>query len=276
MAPYLAEWLDFHVAAGVERFFIYENGSTDATPAMLASGSHAGRITVIPWKLGARDAGTGRVFSQQVTAYAHAITTFGRLVERMAFIDIDEFLVPRGDRTLMEELHAIGPVANISLPWMMFGHGGHAVQPEGGVVANYTRRAATPYGRGSSLLRFKCIVDPCDVTGVGVHAFATRSMGERSANTRGEVALNRDRKRPDFFSDARIQLNHYYCLSEEELHRKCSRGPVNFASDASYGRRVRRKVAEIERATVEDRAAPDFLARVGRSAAAGLEARHVR
>lgn len=262
VAPYLGEWLAFHVAAGVERFFVYENGSTDATPVMLATGPHAARITVVPWRLGAWDADTGRVFSQQVTAYAHAVTTFGGEVERMAFIDIDEFLVPTAGRPLLDEVRAIG-MPNISLPWLMFGHNGHRTAPAGGVVANFTSRAVTPYGRGSELLRFKCIVDPCEVTRVGVHEFATRAMGAQTANTRGEVAGNAARKAAGFFATERIQLNHYYCLSEEELARKCDRGPINFGTRARYGGRVNRKVAEIERATVEDRAAVAFAAQAG-------------
>lgn len=36
-APYLREWLDFHRAAGVDRFYLYDNGSTDESAAIAAS-----------------------------------------------------------------------------------------------------------------------------------------------------------------------------------------------------------------------------------------------
>ncbi len=261
VAGQVEEWIEFHRAAGVVHFVLYDNGSTDGSLDVLRRYQGAGVATVVPWALSARDADTRRRFSAQVTAYAHAVTTFGGAFERMAFIDIDEFMVPKVARSLLQLVVDAGGHANISLPWHMFGHGGHEVPPSGGIVRNYTERARLPYARPDLMLRFKCIVDPCTVTLVSVHDFETTTMGDRTANMRGQIVRNTARRSADFFCSEGIQLNHYYTLSRQEFERKMSRGAVSYATTNKYARRLQARRAEIERATEPDRCAVDFLDR---------------
>ena len=49
--PYLAEWIAFHRLVGVERFHLYDNGSTDETMAVLAPLIADGVVTVRPWSV---------------------------------------------------------------------------------------------------------------------------------------------------------------------------------------------------------------------------------
>jgi hypothetical protein len=42
-AAYLAEWIEFHRLMGVERFFLYDNGSTDHQSEVLAGYLARGR-----------------------------------------------------------------------------------------------------------------------------------------------------------------------------------------------------------------------------------------
>jgi hypothetical protein len=258
VAPYIEEWLHFHFLAGVNHVLAYENLSDDTTRKILES-YPPDKVTVIPWALHGSDEGTDRYLSRQVTAYAHAVTTFGASFTRLAFIDVDEFLVPVGHDSIPAALAAIGHHSNLSLPWLMFGHAGHDMRPEGGVLRNYTHRAVTPYEATSPLLRFKCIVDPCRTTTVGVHRFRTTDLGDQTANTRGEIVGNGARKQRGFFATEHLQLNHYYSLSRAETEAKIARGPVANASQAGYAARVREKITEIERRTVEDLSAMDFL-----------------
>jgi hypothetical protein len=60
-----------------------------------------------------------------------------------------------------------------------------------------------------------------------------------------------------------LPLNHYYTRSEAELAAKIGRGPNLVAKSPEYARKVRRTVANIEADEVEDRAALDYLARIG-------------
>lgn len=256
----VTEWIDFHLRAGVSHVFIYDNASTDGLAATLAPFRDSGIVTLLPWNLAGQDADTGRRITAQVSAYAHAITTFGAHFDRFAFIDVDEFMVPKSAPTLMEAIAKAASPSNMSLPWHMYGHSGHDTRPAGGVVRNFTARAVLPYARPDLLLRFKCIVDPCRVTMVSVHYFRTSDLGDRTANALGRIVPHRARKGADFFTSEGIQLNHYHCMSKADLQAKLARGAVNFASAESYRQRVLSTVAEIERATEPDLAAVDFLA----------------
>lgn len=266
VAPYVAEWIRFHRLAGVRHFFIYDNGSSDGTQSELAPFIAEGLVTLLPWNLRAQDPGTGREFNAQISAYAHAVTTFGMHFERFAFIDIDEFIVPRNHATIMEAIRAVGSPVNMSLPWHMFGHSGHETPPRGGVVRNYTRRARLPYRLPTRLLQFKCIVDPCEVTLIHHHEFETRGMGRQSANALGKVVPNESRKTQDYFTSENLQLNHYFCLSRQETREKIERGSATFETPEQHRERITKFVAEIERDTETDLHAIEFLDRAGASA----------
>ncbi|MBP7241459.1 glycosyltransferase family 92 protein [Amaricoccus sp.] len=260
-AAHVREWAEFHAAAGVRAFLVYDDRCTDATIPVLRE-TLGDRLVVTPWRQRLSDAGLEREIHNQALAYAHAASNFGGAFRWMAFIDVDEFLVPRQALDLDAALAHLGEeVANVSLPWHMFGHSGHATPPEGGVLRSYLRRAADPMTDLRGVRAFKCLVDPCRLVGVGVHTMETG--GGLTWNDRGERFRQRDREARGFYSTDHVQLNHYYARSKSELEAKIGRGP-NLASKApEYRRKVLRTVANIEKDEVEDRAALDYLARSG-------------
>jgi hypothetical protein len=259
-AGHIAEWAAFHRRAGARGFLVYDNGCTDATLPILRA-ELGDRLTVTPWRQLLSDGRLRREIHNQALAYAHAVANFGAAFRWMAFIDADEFLVPKRAADLDGALEHLGGVRNVSLPWHMFGHSGHRTPPEGGLVRNYVLRAADPMSDARGVRQFKCVVDPCHVTEVGVHSFAVDGAYV-TANDRGEAAALDRRRLARFYSADHLQLNHYYARSEAELEAKVGRGP-NLASKApEYRRKVLRTVANIERAQVEDRAALDYLARL--------------
>jgi len=257
---HIAEWARFHAAAGARRFIVYDNGCTDGTLAELQA-AVPGMAVVIPWdqKL---TAGSAEIHNQ-VLAYAHATRNFGGAFRWMSYLDVDEFLVPKRAASLPEALAHLQGCRNISLPWHMFGRNGHGEPPEGGVVANYTRRNPDPMSAAKGLRNFKMIVDPCHVTAIRVHTIWTDGS-DATCNDRGEVFGAAGREAPGFYSADHIQLNHYYTRSDAELRAKIARGPNLTTPDADHLRRVMRKVAHIEAGEIEDRCAPEFLARLRR------------
>lgn len=262
-ADHIGEWADFHARAGARAFFVYDDASTDATVPVLRD-RLGDRLTVTPWRQRLSAPGLHLEIHNQALAYAHAASNFGGGFRWMAFLDADEFLIPKRARDLDGALAHLGDAPSVSLPWHMFGHSGHATPPHGGVLANYLMRAADPMSDLRGVRAFKCVVDPTRVTEAGVHAFAVDGAWI-TANDRGETASLAGRDRPGFYSADHLQLNHYYARSRAELEAKVGRGP-NLASKApEYRRKVLRTVANIERSEVEDRTAPDYLARLDRS-----------
>ncbi|MBC6436166.1 hypothetical protein FM036_45285 [Nostoc sp. HG1] len=256
-AAHIAEWAQFHRLAGVDRFFVYDNGCTDGTIGVAAD-TLGERLTVIPWNQKLRDARSGAEIHNQVLAYAHAARNFGGAFRWMTFLDVDEFLVPRG-RDLPSVLAGLEACRNISLPWHMFGRSGHLTPPPGGVVANYTRRNPDPMSDAKGLRNFKMIVDPCHVTAMRVHAVETDGQA-MTCNDRGEAFSHTTRETRAFLTTDCIQLNHYYTRSDAELRAKIARGPNLTVPDADHLRRVLRKVENIEAGEVEDHTAVDWLA----------------
>ncbi|SMX42143.1 glycosyltransferase family 92 protein [Actibacterium lipolyticum] len=258
-ARHIGEWARFHMKAGVSHVYVYDNGCTDNTLEVLRD-ALGDRVTVIPWDQRLSDGPSGRELHNQVLAYAHAIRNFGGQYRWMACIDADEFLVPKSAASLPEALAGLGGCASISLPWHNFGRNGHQVPPEGGVVANYTRRAADPLSGARGVTNFKVIVDPCRVTAVKVHSYEVDGKAI-TCNDRGQQFPNKGRTDPAFYSAQAIQLNHYYTRSEQELAAKIARGSNKSVDASRHAARVRRNVANIEADEVEDRTAIEFLAR---------------
>ena len=260
-ARHIGEWAEFHRRAGVRQVLVYDNGGTDATVAILRERLGT-QCVVVPWRQVFSDARLGREIHNQVLAYAHAASNFGGAFRWMAFIDADEFLVPKQAASIPEALAHLGAARNVSLPWHMFGRSGHQAAPDGGVLDNYRRRARDPMSDVRGVRAFKVIVDPCHLTALRVHSMETDGSG-RTCNDAGVEVEERERERPGFYSAAHLQLNHYYTRSEAELAAKIGRGPNLAGKLSEYERKVRRTVANIEADEVEDRSAPDYLARIG-------------
>jgi hypothetical protein len=206
--------------------------------------------------------------NSQSVAFAHGILNFGGRYRHMAFIDVDEFLLPKRGDSLDGALEGAKGFPNISLPWHMFATSGHKTRPSGPVLRNYTMRGADPMSRLKNARNFKCIVDPCEVSEVSIHHFSTRAHGENTANDRGAVFARKDRSEPDFYSSQFIQLNHYYTKSEQDLREKLERGSVAPQSRERHHDQIMTGVRNIESNQVEDLAMVEFLDRTGISLSA--------
>ena len=260
-ARHIGEWAEFHRRAGVRQVLVYDNGGTDATVTILRERLGT-QCVVVPWRQVFSDARLGREIHNQVLAYAHAASNFGGAFRWMAFIDADEFLVPKQAASIPEALAHLGAARNVSLPWHMFGRSGHQAAPDGGVLRNHLMRAADPMSEARGVRQFKCLVDPCHLTGVRVHSMEVDGSSD-TWNDRGERVARAGRSRPEFYSVDHLQLNHYYTGSAEELEAKIGRGPNLAGKRSAYQRKVMRTVENIEADEVEDRVALEYLARIG-------------
>ncbi len=217
-------------------------------------------VTVIPWQMTISVEKPAVELSRQVLAYCHAIENFGAAFRWMACIDIDEYIVPKADRSICDALSSLVQFSSISLPWTMFGTNGHICQPLVAAPYAFTNRTVD---RPRQLLEFKCIFDPCEVLRMRVHAVRTASMGDQTANDVGLVAPYRGRSASSFISDTRIQLNHYYTRAQYDLNQKLTKGGVSGFSLEHRRRSILDKVEHIDGSTVEDRSAIEFIERHG-------------
>jgi hypothetical protein len=210
-ARYLAEWIEFHLLAGVEHFFLYDNNSTDDHADVLAPYVRDGVVTITPWP----------AFPAQVDAYNHCLEANRNDWRWMAFIDLDEFLFsPRMD-PVPEVLRCYENLAGVAALWIIFGTSGHKTQPAGLVIENYTWRRIWP----RRPREWKPIVDPKRVVrAAGPHVFQYAGP-----DFHGPV--------PEFASLSDLRLNHYLTKSEEEIRRKLERPIVSTGRPRGFGLR---------------------------------------
>src|SRR5271155_856059 len=87
----LREWVNYHRLVGVEHFYIYDNDSTVPVRQTLAKEIATKYVTCIEYP--------GP--SKQMPAYTDCLRQFGADNQWIAFIDCDEFLLPKKtDRVL--------------------------------------------------------------------------------------------------------------------------------------------------------------------------------
>lgn len=264
-SDYVGEWVQFHLRAGVEHFYFYLDGSFDQNMPKYASKVPCDKCTFLPWQLDMYGGYYDQEINSQVAAFAHAISNFGSKFHRMAFIDIDEFLVPKGHKSIIDALQMTGEHPNVSLPWHMFGYSGHTEKPAETVVSSYTQRAKALYSASDdiSYTKFKCIVDPCEIVKVGVHKFETKEFENLTCNVNGFIVPNSQLNSPEFISSENLQLNHYYTRSRRELESKISIGSDAGVSNSQHAERIREIVNEIEADTIEDKTAIEFVRQFG-------------
>ncbi len=218
--PYFEEWIEWHRRKGVEKFYIYDNESTDETKAVLAPYVESGLVEYRYWP--------GR--KMQLAAYDDCFERHRLETRWLAVIDLDEFIVPIKDRTIPDFLHRMEQFAVVEVNWLVYGSSGARRREPGGVMERF-RKHSLPEHRLNT--HVKSIADPRRVcTMVGCHE-AARISG-RAADSHG-VPLTKgfgDRKPQQDV----IRINHYAIKSYEEFLAKRARGRarVNTLRDYSY------------------------------------------
>ncbi len=204
---YLPEWLDYHILMGVDRFYIYDNESRLSLRETLKDYIERGWVVVsdIPGK------------AMQLYAYDHCLQSFGTNTFWLGFIDTDEFLVPKTTLDLKELLKGYEQYAGLAVSSLFFGSNGQVTRPAAGQIAAYTRRTHVTFKENELV---KSIVQPrLALMPNSPHDFTIKE----NAWCVNEGFLRVDYQRFPNHTE-KIQLNHYYCRSENEINQKLRRG----------------------------------------------------
>lgn len=218
---YIKEWLDYHLAVGVTKFYVYDNGSTDDTTEVLRPYIEKG---IVEYVFFPGD-------SKQVPAYDDAIKKHRFDCKYMGFIDIDEFILPlKNERVLdiVEDIFARAKFSGggIAINCKSFGSSGHKSRPAGGVLENYLHRAPDGYDWSPFPWKWdahvKSIVNPRCIK---------KSLVHNCEYYWGKYAVDEKIRRVDgadnFVADTeRIRINHYFTKSAEDWVIKRNKGNV--------------------------------------------------
>jgi len=208
-ASHVVEWLEFHRMMGVEHVYLYDNGSTDNLSTVISPFVQDNFVTVTPWPFPWVNKGGPQ---GQHLAFAHALSTFGGGWRWMAMIDVDEFLFPVSDDSLVKTLLAYEDLPALAIPWTMYGSSGHQVRPSGLVIENYVERSP-------KLDKPKSIVNPARVSSIRSAHLFDLDAGCETAFDEQRRLIDRNSHGLDPASNV-IRLNHYFTRSEQEFAAK--------------------------------------------------------
>ena len=213
-AAYLPEWIEFHRLMGVERFFLYDNGSTDEHLEVLAPYLDAGIATRHEWEMPfLSHKGRPKAF---VRAFEHCVGAHRDDARWIAFLDVDEFLFSPTGAPLVEVLLDYEDFPAVVVNRAEFGPSGHETKPNGLVIESYLQRQAL---RPDDEASHKSIVRPGSVLRCqSAHRFVYRDglpVNEEQRPLDMERYLDRS---PPAWS--RLRIHHYWSRSEEERRRK--------------------------------------------------------
>lgn len=206
--PYFKEWIEWHRKQGVEKFYIYDNESTDETRQVLEPYIASGLVeyTYFPGQ------------KRQLAAYDDCFERHRLDTRWLALIDLDEFIVPVKDKTIPDFLRRFEAFPVVEINWLVYGSGGAKKKTPGTMMERFKRHSQP----GHILNRHvKSIVDPRRVFNmIGCHE-AARISG-RAADSHGCPIRKNFREREP--QQDIIRINHYAVRSYEEFVEKQARG----------------------------------------------------
>lgn len=211
-ARYLPEWVAFHRIQGVERFYLYDNGSSDDWARRLASEISSGVVEVQHWPY----------VPGQGSAYQDCFRRHRDDTRWIAFVDADEFLFSPTGRPLPDVLDEFARFPAVVVNWRVYGTNGWQEAPEGLVLENYPMRGPDDYYANALI---KSIVYPRSFLGLTdqpAHYFRLRGnpVGEDK-----RPVLSHTRVPPT--ADL-LRINHYYAKSEESFRIKSARPRADY------------------------------------------------
>jgi hypothetical protein len=211
---YLPEWIAYHALIGVTKFYIYDNKSIIPATKTLAHYLDSGLVEVIPFP--------GKVM--QLPAYHHCLKHYGPLCKWIAFIDADEFIVPKTlTGNFPDFLKAYEAYAGLGINWLVFGSNGH-IEKQESTIQSFTRRSLKSYVANKHI---KSIVQPRFVIkALTPHDFEYKK-GKYGVNE-NFVTLTGPFSR---HSSNKIQINHYFTRSETDFMHKKGRGRADTDED---------------------------------------------
>ncbi|MBQ3059293.1 MAG: glycosyltransferase family 92 protein [Desulfovibrio sp.] len=237
--PHLREWALHHLATGFEHLIIYDNGSQEPVRQTLADLLASGLLTVLDFP-GQR--------APQLSAYYHCLRESGTGVCWLAFVDIDEFILPLAGRDIKDLLATYEDHAALAAHWMLFGSNGHLGRPASAVARAYTESLGLD-GHIKSIVQPRHVLKP-----LSPHHFAY---------TEGHCCVNEDHV-PVLGAQSypvanKIRVNHYYFKSQQDFEEKIVRGlatPVQ----GLQGRSMDEFYAQSQRSVYRDRMAERYSA----------------
>lgn len=235
--PYIREWIEYHRLLGVTKFYFYDNESEDQTKEILKSYIQSNLVSYFFISGKAR----------QLDAYNDAIKRFKYVCRYMAFIDLDEYLMPTIpyqpiEKIVDEAITKYGKGASgIGVNWAIYGSSGYDKAPKGLITQVFNHRGNN---RAVGNAHIKTICNPRRVKDYISPHYPLYQLGAYSVSETGDERLY------VWFCDKReyvnIRINHYYTKSKEQYLGKIARGLGDRVGEYKVGQFTKYDLNEIK------------------------------
>ena len=211
--PDLIEWIEYHKLVGVQRFYLYDNESSDNSKALLEPYIDSGEV-IYHYVQGK---------CKQLPVYKDAIYHYKNETNWLAIIDLDEYIVPVEKNDINEVIEEYEDYPALGVNWIMFDSNDIKERPKGLVIENYTKVQLNIHSRENK--HIKSIVNPRKVKFVSNPHYCIYKNHELAVDEN----FKKIGKYPDFenlsamteqHSSNKIRINHYHTKSCEDYCRK--------------------------------------------------------
>jgi len=225
-APYLVEWLAHYRGLGVSDFLVFTNDCSDGTDGLLEAVAEEGWLTRIDNPLEGK-----KTIQWQALNKARQHPLYQQ-ADWVLVVDVDEFLALAEPYSTLPDLLGDAEGDAITLPWRLFGSGGHVLRPNRPTTEIF-RNAAPAKLLVPAAHFFKSIFRPQAFQSLGVHRprsgqparwldSALEPLPEAFARQNARITMW-----GHFPKAPKLQLNHYAVRSVEEFMAKRARGLPN-------------------------------------------------
>lgn len=201
---YLQEWFDYHFALGVSKFYVVTNDCSDDTTEVILKNYQ--RVRLVANLKGQ---------SKQFDAYNALLKFCKNKTIWAAFIDVDEFMVPLIEDSLLNTFTLLDNADGVLIPWKLFGSSGHKEWFDAPVVERFTKRQHDFNPHIKSVVRVTSVANARTA-----HYFDYLNMLPHIVDSFGYEIPNEPLQRDD--RPARIRINHYAVKSEAECAKRRS------------------------------------------------------
>jgi len=230
-ASYLEEWLEFHILQGFEKFYIYDNNSTDNIKEVLAPYIKQGLVELRYYPPSILDRKNFWVMNT-------TIEEFKGVHKWLFHHSIDEYMFCENGQKVSDFLRNYENYAGLVVPWRLFSSNGHEKRTDDLVINRFTEYVV------DSEYHIKTIIDPSKT----VEHFGNPHVYWYRANQYAVYAdktihsMNRLHhgavNNSEHYDLNAIRINHYVVMSREEFNIKMNKGILDFTQKQENERRT--------------------------------------
>lgn len=223
-APYLKEWIEFNLIAGIEHFYLYNNNSEDDYLSVLTPYIENGVVTLTQWPHN----------QKQMECYNSCISDYSCQTKWLGFIDVDEFIIPKSTSEIYSFLKTFEKRKGaVKIYWRLFGTSGRIERDLNHLVCEDFTVCWPKY----------CDIGKCFYNTAFNFKFSSKrnscfhhnfwanykGIDIPPVNIFGHLSFS-DINKADCL-DFPIQINHYFTKSYNEYAVKRSKGDVYFKNN---------------------------------------------